>query len=75
MTETEDIPQNKTLRQKLWNIAKLILKVVVTGALLYYVFSKVPLKYPAAKLWWCNPRNCHFLFLACNTFLVDRVFS
>lgn len=57
MTETEDIPQNKTLRQKLWNIAKLILKVVVTGALLYYVFSKVPLKDVKNRLvhanyWW-----------------------
>jgi uncharacterized membrane protein YbhN (UPF0104 family) len=34
----------KTLKDTLWSIAKLILKVAVTGLLLYYVFSKVKIE-------------------------------
>lgn len=57
MPETDELPKPKTLKGKLWNIAKLLLKVVVTSALLYYVFSKVPLsevKYRLlhANYWW-----------------------
>lgn len=55
--ETADIPQAKTWKQKLWNITKLLIKIVVTGVLLYYVFSKVPLSEVKSRLahanyWW-----------------------
>ncbi len=57
MTDTADIPKPKTWKDKLWSVTKLLLKIVVTGALLYYVFSKVPLsevKYRLlhANYWW-----------------------
>jgi len=57
MTEIAEPPKPKTLKGKLWNITKTILKFVVTGALLWYVFSKVPIdkvKYRLlhANYWW-----------------------
>ncbi len=50
MTHIEDAIANeaeaeitpKTRKQKLWNVVKTVLKVAVTSALLYWVFSKVP---------------------------------
>lgn len=46
MTEIEDIvdegTEHKTWKGKLWNVVKVILIIVVTGGLLYWVFSKVP---------------------------------
>jgi glycosyltransferase 2 family protein len=50
MTHIEDALANeaeaeitpKTRKQKLWNVVKTILKIAVTSALLYWVFSKVP---------------------------------
>jgi uncharacterized membrane protein YbhN (UPF0104 family) len=40
--EVEDEVKPKTLKGTLWNITKTLLKIVITAALLYYVFSKVP---------------------------------
>lgn len=47
----------KTIKQKLWSAIKTILKIVVTGVLLYLVFRKVPftdVKYRLlhANYWW-----------------------
>ncbi len=46
MSEIEEIvdegTEHKTWKGRLWNVIKVILIVVVTGGLLYYVFSKVP---------------------------------
>jgi uncharacterized membrane protein YbhN (UPF0104 family) len=46
MTEIEEIvdegTEHKTWKGKLWNVVKVILIIVVTGGLLYWVFSKVP---------------------------------
>lgn len=46
MTEIEEVvdegTEHKTWKGKLWSIVKVILIIVVTGGLLYYVFSKVP---------------------------------
>src|ERR1700712_1797390 len=55
--EAEEEVKPKTLKQKLWNVAKLILKIVVTSTLLYYVFSKVPFsgvknRLLHANYWW-----------------------
>jgi uncharacterized membrane protein YbhN (UPF0104 family) len=52
----EDI-KPKTWKQKLWNITKTVLKIVITGALLYYVFKKVPFgsvetRFVHANYWW-----------------------
>ncbi len=38
----EEAVEHKTWKGTLWSITKIILIVVVTGGLLYYVFSKVP---------------------------------
>jgi uncharacterized membrane protein YbhN (UPF0104 family) len=46
MTEIEEVidegTEHKTWKGKLWSAVKIILIIVVTGGLLYYVFSKVP---------------------------------
>ncbi|MEO6524483.1 MAG: flippase-like domain-containing protein [Mucilaginibacter sp.] len=45
----------KTLKDKLWNIAKLLLKIGVTGLLLYYVFSKIHIDQVKTLLSESNP--------------------
>lgn len=61
MTEIEEIvednPNPRTWKHKLWNITKLLLKLGVTSALLYYVFSKQPIgeikdRLLHANYWW-----------------------
>ena len=65
MTKIEDAIANeaeaeikpKTRKQRLWNIVKTILKIAVTSALLYWVFSKVPFSEVKNRLlhanyWW-----------------------
>jgi glycosyltransferase 2 family protein len=52
----EDV-KPKNWKQKLWNITKTVLKVVITFALLYYVFKKVPFgsvttRFTHANYWW-----------------------
>ncbi len=53
----EDNPNPRTWKHKLWNVTKILLKLGVTSVLLYYVFSKVPLKdvkdrIVHANYWW-----------------------
>lgn len=65
MSNIEDVLANeaeaeispKTPKQKFWNVIKTILKFVITGALLYWVFSKVPIGEVKGRLlhanyWW-----------------------
>ncbi|MEO6150743.1 MAG: lysylphosphatidylglycerol synthase transmembrane domain-containing protein [Mucilaginibacter sp.] len=58
MANFEETPNpKKTSKQKVWDAVKLILKIVVTSALLYYVFSKVPIskvkdRLVHANYWW-----------------------
>ncbi|HJP62309.1 MAG TPA: lysylphosphatidylglycerol synthase transmembrane domain-containing protein [Mucilaginibacter sp.] len=61
MTEIEEIvednPNPRTWKHKVWNVTKLILKLAVTSALLYYVFSKQPIgeikdRLFHANYWW-----------------------
>ncbi len=54
MTETVELPAPKTWKDKLWSAAKLLLKIVVTTALLWYVFSKVPFKEIRQRLFQAN---------------------
>src|ERR1700761_3763168 len=54
ITETE---KPKTLKSKLWNITKTVLKFAVTGLLLWYVFRQVPISKVKDRLlhanyWW-----------------------
>lgn len=46
MAEIEEVvdegTEHKTWKGKLWSVVKVLLIIVVTGGLLYYVFSKVP---------------------------------
>ncbi|WP_345950825.1 MULTISPECIES: lysylphosphatidylglycerol synthase transmembrane domain-containing protein [unclassified Mucilaginibacter] len=41
MTDKETVTKPKTWKDTLWSITKLLLKLAVTSALLYYVFSKI----------------------------------
>ena len=57
MTEIAEPPAPKTLKARLWNITKTVLKIAISSALLYYVFSKVPINQVKTKLisanyWW-----------------------
>ena len=59
----EDNPNPRTWKDKLWNITKLVLKLAVTSALLYYVFSKVPFSEVKDRLlhanyWWMLAGGC-----------------
>jgi glycosyltransferase 2 family protein len=40
--EVEEEVKPKTWKDTLWSFTKALLKIVITGALLYYVFSKIP---------------------------------
>jgi uncharacterized membrane protein YbhN (UPF0104 family) len=55
--EVEETVQPKTWKDTLWSITKTVLKFAVTGALLYYVFSKVHFSEVKTRLleanyWW-----------------------
>jgi len=57
INEVEDEIAPKTLKTKLWNITKTLLKFAVTSVLLYYVFRNVPFKDVKYRLvhanyWW-----------------------
>jgi glycosyltransferase 2 family protein len=62
MTKIEDAIANeaeaeitpKTRKQRLWNVVKTILKIAVTSALLYWVFSKVPFSEVKSRLLHAN---------------------
>lgn len=57
VSEVEEEVKPKTWKDRLWNYTKTVLKFAVTGALLWYVFSKVPLSQVKDRLlhanyWW-----------------------
>lgn len=57
VNEAEEEIKLKTRKQRLWNIAKTILKIAVTSVLLVWVFSKVPIELLKFRLfnanyWW-----------------------
>jgi len=71
MTEIEDIvednPNPRTWKHKVWNVTKLVLKIGVTSALLYYVFSKVPFSEVKNRLihanyWWMGAAVVVYFF-------------
>jgi len=57
VNDVEEEVKPKTLKDRLWSITKLVLKLAVTSALLYYVFSKVhfsdvKFRLLHANYWW-----------------------
>jgi len=57
VNEVEEEVKPKTWKDRLWSATKLILKIAITSALLYYVFSKVHFSEVKSKLlhanyWW-----------------------
>jgi len=62
----------KTLKDRLWNIAKLLLKIGVTGLLLYYVFSKIHIDQVKTLLSESNP---WWGLAAILTFFVSTIVS
>ena len=70
--EAQELVAPKTWKQRLWSITKVVLKFAVTSALLYYVFSKVPLQKVKLRLihanyWW--------MFAALVCFFASMVMS
>lgn len=65
MTEIAEPPKPKTLKGRLWNITKTVLKFAVTTALLWYVFSQVPISKVKFRLlhanyWWMLAALCFY---------------
>jgi uncharacterized membrane protein YbhN (UPF0104 family) len=57
VNEVEEEVKPKTWKSRLWSITKLVLKIVITIGLLYYVFSKIPISQVKTRLinanyWW-----------------------
>src|ERR1700753_3578089 len=57
VNEVEEEVKPKTWKDRLWSATKLILKIGITSALLYYVFSKIPIgevkdRLLHANYWW-----------------------
>jgi uncharacterized membrane protein YbhN (UPF0104 family) len=57
VNEVEEEVKPKTWKDTLWSATKLILKIAITTALLYYVFSKIPIsevknRLVNANYWW-----------------------
>jgi len=81
INEVEDEIKPKTLKTKLWNITKTVLKFVVTGVLLYFVFRRVPLqdvKYRLlhANYWWMfGAWVCFFLSMVASSWRLLAFFK
>lgn len=59
-------------KKKVWNVLKTLLKILVTGGLLYYVFRKIDLQEVGAVYQHSNPM---FVLLAIMTFFCSQVVS
>ncbi len=59
-------------KKKLWSIVKVLLKIGVTLALIYYIFQKIPFQ-DVKKLYLTS--NLSFLFLALLAFFFSQVIS
>ena len=59
-------------KKRLWNIGKILLKVVITSLLIYYVFQKIDVKV-VAELFLSS--NKAYLFLAFVLYLLSQVLS
>ncbi len=62
----------KTFKQHLWDIGKLVLKIVVTGLLLFYVFKKLNLDKVEALVKQSNP---WWILAAIGCFFISTIIS
>lgn len=81
MTEIVEPPAPKTLKGKLWNITKTLLKIAVTVVLLYFVFKRVPLndvknRLLNANYWWMfGALVCFFLSIVVSSWRLSSFFK
>jgi uncharacterized membrane protein YbhN (UPF0104 family) len=79
--EVEDEVAPKTLKQKLWNITKTILKFAVTTVLLYFVFRRVPFadvkfRLLHANYWWMLAALvCFFISMIVSSWRLSSFFK
>lgn len=59
-------------RKRLWSVLKVILKIGVTAALIYYIFQKIPFQ-DVKSLFLTS--NLAYIFLALVSFFLSQVFS
>jgi glycosyltransferase 2 family protein len=81
MTEIVEPPAPKTLKGRLWNITKTLLKIAVTVVLLYFVFRRVPLDQVKNRLlnanyWWMLAALvCFFLSIIASSWRLRSFFK
>ncbi len=82
MTEIVEPPAPKTLKGKLWNITKTLLKIAVTVALLYFfVFKKIDIndvkdRLINANYWWMFAALvCFFLSIVVSSWRLQSFFK
>ena len=81
MTEIVEPPAPKTLKGRLWNITKTVLKIAVTVVLLYFVFKRVPLNEVKNRLlnanyWWMFAALvCFFLSIVVSSWRLRSFFK
>lgn len=81
MTEIVEPPAPKTLKGRLWNITKTVLKIAVTVVLLYFVFKRVPLNEVKNRLlnanyWWMFAALvCFFLSIIVSSWRLRSFFK
>ncbi|MEO7212885.1 lysylphosphatidylglycerol synthase transmembrane domain-containing protein [Mucilaginibacter sp.] len=79
--ETEKALKPKTWKDTVWSATKLVLKFAVTFALLYYVFSKVPLQKVKMRLinanyWWMLAALvCYFFSMVISSWRLSSYFK
>lgn len=72
MTDTEKADKPKTIKDKLWAVAKTLLKIAVTAVLLYYIFQKIDLTKVKALL---HEANTFWIIAAMICFFISTLVS
>lgn len=72
MTDTENLPKPKTWKTTLWSVAKIVLKIAFTGALLYYIFNKLDIQ--KVKI-LANQANPYWIIAAIICFFTSTIVS
>lgn len=81
VNEAEEEISPKTRKQRLWNVVKTILKIGVTVALLFWVFSKVDINkvkirlFQANYLWMLAAAVCFFLSIVISSWRLLSFFK
>ncbi len=72
MADIDKAEKPKTLKDKLWNVAKTFLKIAVTGVLLYYIFHKIDIAKIKTLL---HEANLVWIFAALICFFISTLVS